>query len=139
MVSGLLLLKLLIDIISTLIETALLRVHCRRAVVTLTRLVRGRYMQQRHIIRIQFSILPNEIRVPWEERVRVLEESRQQAKKQFSKIWEDWDKAGLEEQSATERAWTEQLEDKTLWDAAGEGVGENKLWRDFLAWARGDI
>jgi uncharacterized protein YbdZ (MbtH family) len=87
----------------------------------------------------QFSILPNEIRVPWEERVRVLEESRQQAKKQFSKIWEDWDKAGLEEQSATERAWTEQLEDKTLWDAAGEGVGENKLWRDFLAWARGDI
>jgi hypothetical protein len=67
----------------------------------------------------------------------LLEESITQARTQLGRIKKEWDIAGPDERSGIERVWTEQLEKENIWDAAGEGASENKLWKDFVEWANG--
>ncbi|KAF2007378.1 hypothetical protein P154DRAFT_118594 [Amniculicola lignicola CBS 123094] len=79
----------------------------------------------------RFCILPDELRVVFEERERVLEGHEKEVGTQLRKRINEWNEEGVEKQRQIEREWMEQLENDEAWNM-GKTARESRLWREFV-------
>ncbi|KAF2185367.1 hypothetical protein K469DRAFT_708149 [Zopfia rhizophila CBS 207.26] len=79
----------------------------------------------------RFCILPDELRVVFEERERALEGNKEEINTQLWKTIDEWNEEGGEKRRQMEREWMEQLENDEAWNT-GKTARESGLWREFL-------
>lgn len=79
----------------------------------------------------KFCILPDELKVVFEERERSLQGIREEMKEQSWKIINELVDEGIEKQRQIESEWMEQLENNKTWDT-GEMAKERGLWREVF-------
>lgn len=75
--------------------------------------------------------MPDELRIVFEKRERVLKEQREVGNTQLWRSINEWKEGGVEKQRQIEREWMEQLENDETWDT-GETARESRLWREFV-------
>jgi hypothetical protein len=79
----------------------------------------------------RFCILPDELRVIFEERERALESNNEELRTRFWRIKKEWNEEGGKKRRQIESEWMKQLENDNAWNT-GKMARESRLWRDFL-------
>ncbi|KAF2111565.1 hypothetical protein BDV96DRAFT_582396 [Lophiotrema nucula] len=79
----------------------------------------------------RFCILPDELRVVFEERERALESNGEEINAHLWKTINEWNEEGGKKRRQIEREWMEQLENYEEWNT-GKTARESGLWREFF-------
>jgi hypothetical protein len=83
------------------------------------------------VVEDNFSILPKELRVEFEERELALERKGDKLRQIIDDLQDNWREQGKMRQRETERAWMEQLAEDAAWDT-GTMPEKSRLWKRFL-------
>ncbi|KAH7068636.1 hypothetical protein FB567DRAFT_540867 [Paraphoma chrysanthemicola] len=78
----------------------------------------------------RFAILPDALRVLFEERERSLELGNKEICQEATVQLEKWTRAGEDERRGLQRAWLEQLENDPAW-STDKRPAESQLWKEF--------